>query len=189
MMSFYQIAEEDKHKTAFNTRTGHWELNQMSFGLTSAVGTFVTAMNQILSGEAYRAGRATAKTPGQTAAANPESDVWKVSPEKHEELSEDLLQTCCSVYLDDVIIASKDAKEHAVHLRKVLRRFEEYGLLLKSSKSFFAKDQVEYLGHIVTPEGITVCADKVKAVAEWTTPKTSSRAQTFVSSLGSAASI
>ena len=86
-------------------------------------------------------------------------------------LGENLLLKCCCVYLDDVIVHSQSPKEHAEHLRKVLERLEAYGLLLKSPKCFFAKDSVEYLGHIISSEGIHMVPDKVKSVQEWPVPE------------------
>ena len=59
-----------------------------------------------------------------------------------------------SVYLDDVIVFSDTFEAHLEHLQQVLNRFEAAGLKLKPSKCHFICQRVEYLGHIITPQGI-----------------------------------
>jgi len=74
------------------------------------------------------------------------------------------------VFLDDVLIYSKNEEEHAVHLRKaldVLRREKLYGKLEKCE--FFEKS-VHFLGHVISGDGLAVEADKVKAIRDWPTP-------------------
>ncbi len=163
------IRAEDMHKTAFNTRQGHWEYRQMSFGLSCAPAVYVQAMNQIFSGEAFRAGKATAYISG----ASVEERARQIeSDPKMAELAENLLQDCVCIYIDDILIHSKNEKDHVEHVRKVLNRLRAYQLFLKAEKCFFARKEVEYLGHKITPEGITVCDDKVESVKTWPQPKT-----------------
>lgn len=56
-------------------------------------------------------------------------------------------------YLDDLLIASKDAHEHQGHLRAVFTRLREYGLTINISKCTFGAQSVEYLGHLVSTNG------------------------------------
>ena len=58
-----------------------------------------------------------------------------------------------SVYVDDVLIFSKTLDEHLEHLESVINRLEEVGLKLKASKCQFVREEVEYLGHVITPDG------------------------------------
>ena len=58
-----------------------------------------------------------------------------------------------SVYLDDVLIASRNIKEHLEYVKKVLLKVSETGLLLKPSKCMFTADEMRYLGHTLTAEG------------------------------------
>ena len=58
-----------------------------------------------------------------------------------------------AVYIDDVLIFSQTIEEHLMHLRAVIQRIREVGLKLKPSKCHFACREVEYLGHVVMPEG------------------------------------
>ena len=60
----------------------------------------------------------------------------------------------CLVYLDDVIIFGHTFEEHLFHLKEVFERFREAGLKLKPSKCSFCQSQVNFLGHVVSTEGI-----------------------------------
>ena len=60
----------------------------------------------------------------------------------------------CIIYLDDIIIFSKTAKEHLSRLRKVFQKLDEAGLCLKPRKCKFFRDRLEYLGHVVSSKGI-----------------------------------
>ena len=70
-------------------------------------------------------------------------------------------------YLDDLLIASKSVQEYLIHLAKVLDRLEEEGLLLKPKKCVFMQQQVEYLGHTISPDGVCPNDKKIKAVKDF----------------------
>lgn len=59
-----------------------------------------------------------------------------------------------SVYLDFVLILSETLDEHQEHLEPGIRRVEEAGMKLKLSKCQFVREEVKYLGYIITPEGL-----------------------------------
>jgi hypothetical protein len=82
-----------------------------------------------------------------------------------------LIWTECFIYLDDLIIFSRTAEEHASRLDNILRRFEEANLQLHPGKCIFAKRQVQYLGYILSENGISASTKKVKAVRQYPTPK------------------
>ena len=68
------------------------------------------------------------------------------------------------VFIDDILIYSKNKEEHAQHLRIVLTRLREHKLYAKFSKCEFWLDRVQFLGHVLTPEGISVDLSKVQDV-------------------------
>jgi hypothetical protein len=75
-----------------------------------------------------------------------------------------LIGTECFIYLDDLIIFSRTAEEHASRLDNILHRLEE-------AKCVFAKPQVQYLSYILSENGISASPEKVKAVRQYPTPK------------------
>ena len=75
------------------------------------------------------------------------------------------------LYLDDIIIFSKDISQHLERLEEVLQRLKNANLTLKPSKCHFFKKQVEFLGHIVSEEGVKTDPMKIKAVQEWPIPR------------------
>ena len=75
------------------------------------------------------------------------------------------------VFIDDILIYSKDDEEHARHLWIVLTRLREHKLYAKFSKCEFWLDRVQFLGHVLTPEGISVDPSKVQDVLNWKSPK------------------
>ena len=74
-------------------------------------------------------------------------------------------------YLDDIIITGKDKQEHLNNLEQVLSRVQEYGFRVRKEKCFFMQDSVEYLGHIVSKNGIQMSPKKVEAIVEMPQPK------------------
>lgn len=75
------------------------------------------------------------------------------------------------IFIDDILIYSRNIKEHEEHLRIVLQTLREHQLYGKFSKCDFYKEQIQYLGHIITKEGIVVDPEKIKTIMEWPTPK------------------
>ena len=79
----------------------------------------------------------------------------------------DNIGTFIAVYLDDILIFSRDIEEHWQHLRWALQRLREAKLYGRLHKCEFLKDQVDYLGFEVSPGGIKASPGKIKAVIEW----------------------
>ena len=75
------------------------------------------------------------------------------------------------VFIDDILIYSKSKEEHKDHLKKNLQELREHQIYAKVSKCNFFKDKIQYLGHVVTKEGILVDAENIKAIEEWPVPK------------------
>src|SRR3954467_14067087 len=83
----------------------------------------------------------------------------------------DYLDRFVVVYLDDILINSKNEEEHAEHLRLVLMKLREHRLYAKFSKCEFWLPEVTYLGHVISAKGIAVNPERVQAVLDWTPPE------------------
>jgi hypothetical protein len=68
----------------------------------------------------------------------------------------------CLIYLDDVLIFGRSADEHLERIKAILQRVREAGLKLSPKKCFFMQEQVEYLGHIVSAQGVKTDLKKLK---------------------------
>ena len=73
-------------------------------------------------------------------------------------------------FIDDILIYSKSAKEHEQHLRVILNKLRAHELYAKFSKCKFWLQEVAFLGHIITADGVKVDPKKVKAVSKWKQP-------------------
>ena len=84
------------------------------------------------------------------------------------------------VYLDDIMIYSKTFEEHLKQVDRVLELIIEAGLKLKPSKCTFLKDEIKYLGHTISAEGIRGNDEKIKAISEWPRPKNVENLRSFL---------
>jgi hypothetical protein len=75
------------------------------------------------------------------------------------------------VYLDDILIYSKNEAEHAEHLKLVLEKLREHRLYAKFSKCEFWLPEVTNLGHVISGKGIAINPKRVQAVLDWTPPE------------------
>ena len=81
-----------------------------------------------------------------------------------------LARTVCLVYLDDILIIGKTLEEHNVNLGRVLERMRSAGLQFQPRKCHFAREEVGYLGHEVSAEGVRTDPRKLEAVQQYPTP-------------------
>jgi hypothetical protein len=70
------------------------------------------------------------------------------------------------IFIDDILIYSKNEEEHEQHLRIILQRFRDHQLYAKFSKCTFWLKEVPFLGHVISAEGITVDPSKIHEVLE-----------------------
>ncbi|WP_248789471.1 reverse transcriptase family protein, partial [Escherichia coli] len=76
------------------------------------------------------------------------------------------------VFIDDILMYSKNANEHEHHLKIILKILLEHQLYAKLSKCEFWIREVPFLEHIIDAQGLNENPENVKAVQEWETPKT-----------------
>jgi hypothetical protein len=88
------------------------------------------------------------------------------------------------VFIDDILIYSETAEEHAEHLRIVLERLRQNQLYAKFSKCEFWLEKVAFLGHVLTAEGVAVDPEKIEAVSEWQQPKSVTDIRSFLGLAG-----
>ena len=63
-----------------------------------------------------------------------------------------LLYTCCEVYIDDVIIFADTLEELEVRFRSVLKRFQDFGIIINPEKCVYGVEEIEFLGHFISKE-------------------------------------
>ncbi|GBG80130.1 hypothetical protein CBR_g30497 [Chara braunii] len=119
---------QDRYKTAFKPRYGHFEWVVMPFELTNAPETFQVAMTN-----EFRA----------------------------------MLDRFVLVYLDDILVYSRTLEEHLEHLRRVLEMLHRAKYEANRDKCEFVRQELEYLGHFVTPQGISPLSNKIQGIQDW----------------------
>jgi len=88
------------------------------------------------------------------------------------------------VFIDDILIYSKDKEEHTNHLRTMLQTLRKHQLYAKLKKCEFWLTEVTFLGHAVTKEGIKVDPQKINAVIKWPRPTNVTKVKSFLSLVG-----
>jgi Ran GTPase-activating protein (RanGAP) involved in mRNA processing and transport len=90
-------------------------------------------------------------------------------------------------YLDKFVIVSwmilylfQDKEEHEKHLRMVLQVLREHQLYAKLSKCSFYQQQINYLGHIISKEGMAVDLENIKVIKEWPAPSNVIEVRSFM---------
>ncbi|GBG60185.1 hypothetical protein CBR_g3429 [Chara braunii] len=140
-----EIRQEDRYKTGFKTRYGHFEWLVMPFGLTNAPTTFQAAMTTEF---------------------------------RH------MLDRFVLIYLYDILVYSRSLDEHVEHLRTVLERLRQAKYKPNRDKCEFTRQELEYLGHYVTPQGIRALADKIEALRVRHEPTNTTDVRSFMGLAG-----
>ncbi|GJT58396.1 putative reverse transcriptase domain-containing protein [Tanacetum coccineum] len=88
------------------------------------------------------------------------------------------------VFIDDILIYSKDKKEHEEHLKAILELLKKEKLYAKFSKCEFWIPKVQFLGHVIDSRGIHVDPAKIESIKDWATPKTPTEIRQFLGLAG-----
>ncbi|GJS76594.1 putative reverse transcriptase domain-containing protein [Tanacetum coccineum] len=104
----------------------------------------------------------------------------------------DLMNRVCKLYLDkfvivfidDILIYSKDKKEHEEHLKAILELLKKEKLYAKFSKCEFWISKVQFLGHVIDSRGIHVDPAKIESIKDWASPKTPTEIRQFLGLAG-----
>ena len=92
----------------------------------------------------------------------------------------DFLDIFCVVYLDDILIFSRSQEEHNIHVGKVLDRLRDTQLCANPAKCEFDKSEVEYLGYIISADGVKMNPKKLDTITNWPAPTNVKELQSFL---------
>jgi hypothetical protein len=84
------------------------------------------------------------------------------------------------IYLDDLLIFSKSPEKHLEHLELVLSLLREHGLYAALEKCSFGVPEVDFLGHVLSAEGVRVDPTKVTAITNWPIPSSATDVRSFL---------
>lgn len=93
---------------------------------------------------------------------------------------QDMLNKFVVIYLDDFLVFSDNEEDHFKHVRAVLQRMRETQLWASLEKSEFCVQSVKFLGHQITPRGISADTTKIRTIQDWPVPTSKSQLLTFL---------
>lgn len=88
------------------------------------------------------------------------------------------------VFFEDILVYSPSWPSHLDHLAKVLKLLVDNQLVAKRSKCLFGQQQIDYLGHVITPNGLAVDPSKIQAIHQWPPPNSSKVLHSFLGLAG-----
>ena len=88
------------------------------------------------------------------------------------------------VYLDDIIIYGRTLEEHNQNLSLLLQRLKEHGMMLQPDKCEYLRPELEYLGHIITSDGVKPNDNKIEAIRSFPAPKNAKEIKSFLGLVG-----
>lgn len=95
-----------------------------------------------------------------------------------------LLRKCVLVFFDDILIYSSTYQEHLGHLNQVLKLLEQNQWKVKMSKCAFAQTSIQYLGHVISANGVATDHTKIAAVRDWPVPQDAKQLRSFLGLAG-----
>jgi len=95
-----------------------------------------------------------------------------------------LIGSRCFVYLDDIVVFGETFEEHSTRLKEIFERLRQFELKIEPDKCEFLKTELNYLGHVMTSEGVKPDPQKVEAFCEFPTPKNITDLKSFLGLAG-----
>lgn len=86
-------------------------------------------------------------------------------------------------FQDDILIASENENQHREHLKEVFQRLKDHGLSINLNKCKFGQSKVKYLGHLVTPDGLSTLPDKVEVIKQFPKPLIAKDLKRFIATV------
>lgn len=83
-------------------------------------------------------------------------------------------------YIDDILIASENPSQHEQHLTMVFQRLKDHGMSINLNKCNFGKSELKYLGHLITPNGLSTLPDKVEVIKQFPKPNIAKELKRFI---------
>lgn len=84
------------------------------------------------------------------------------------------------VYLDDIVVFGSTKAEHDKRVAALMKRMEEYGILLNQQKCIFGAEEIEFLGHVLSAKGVQATESRIAAVQNFREPKTLAELRSFL---------
>lgn len=81
------------------------------------------------------------------------------------------LRKCVLVFFDDILVYSKTKADNLEHLDTILKLLQQHQLYANRKKCHIGSTRVEYLGHIISSEGVSADKEKIRAMEEWSEPR------------------
>lgn len=100
------------------------------------------------------------------------------------EILQPYLRKFVIVFLDDILIYSKTWNDHLEHLELVYETLRKHQLYLKESKCTFAQDRLDYLGHVISAQGVSTDPTKIANMLKWPVPQSMTELRAFLGLTG-----
>ena len=91
-----------------------------------------------------------------------------------------LIHVICELYIDDIIVHGRNEKEFLDRLEKVLRRLQQYKITVNPAKEKFGLSEVDYVGHVIDPTGLTFSKEKRDKVRSFPLPQTMKHLRSYL---------
>ena len=96
------------------------------------------------------------------------------------EIFMDMIDFGVVIYLDDILIYSKNEADHIALVKQVRSRLQEHKLAIAPEKCEWHKSRVNFLGYIISADGVEMDQEKIKTVLEWDAPEIVKDIQSFL---------